>query len=1623
MNVQNIRPQETPPKGLVQKRREQFSHSSSTECRPYRSRSVPISAVILSAQQPEPSYMEEKQSPTRKVQIDRIRYDFRAPAEILRRNPGDPIGDECCETTTTTERLSDGEKRMFRVAREVGDDKERRFTQPLTRSVARAASHSAPRGFPIVTVNVSDPKSSRTRSTSEFSQHSAVIHVRDKDPTRPTVIPVTRSSPAPSHCSSSPVKTSRPSSRRAVQVEQFDSKSVTIPAPTAASRHPRPREENMSSPAPLLWTPLKRPPDERDSRRWQEIDVEKEISIREQELYIARQTIRKLSMDLARLERDKQQLEIEAQLQRQKSEAELASRVADAITHLRCSSAEPESKSAMEKSKRSPVMGTPTKFDPAAIKLECERMMAVLRQERSSEEELADASEVDREIERLKREVSAKKDSVMRAEQQLSAIKRSPSQSIASTSGEEDSDSSQILSVQDQVVMYNGGGSTAGVAADNRTSLINKLERELTDAQLCNLRLNAKIGSLVSNGNATIKKEVLDLKKDLKERTSEVDNLKKKLQKAERDRQQWETQKRQLESKLPVDVQLLMAQKRELTMQLDREQNEKHELFLQINSMIAQLAEAQPAGEVERLRSDNSELQRRLEELESSSSKESSRLEADLQQARQECEVMKHQNERERRKMQSDLEETKKELHMKAAALQSLMLATQNVSNVEKLKEENEELTKILTETEAALTAARKEIEKKTEEIAQLLRTSEESASSSKQLELFEKKLSDAEKVLHEEMSTKEALKKSCEQLINDGKQAEEKLKEWRLKHEEDQKTIDDLKREIEQLEQDAEAAAAKNRRWEFEQGEELKTLTETLMKFEATLKEKDEKLNAVRVELLAAQSRAEQAEADLKAKEQLVTNADRRAQQLQAQLNAKGSTDKEVELLRDELRKAEERHQEVLERHQKAEATALESTQGQKQLAEELQKKLEESCAARADTESKLSALQVKLQSSSEQLNEKKEIIKRLETEITTVQAEKKRLESKASLADELTTLMDSLTAVRAENGQYQEEIRALHGQLQEVKEELERSLEECEEWKGRAETAEKEKEVMERKISTEEKKIVALTTTAESRKAHEAELASSADRLQSENAKLQEETRDLRAELQRVQSEQQAAEEESMRKLRELTEKCEAIQKEADTSRSKVGELEEEHIRFQSSAAEERKKLLDATEEQRAKMEELQHEVAESKKKLLAAEELTAAESERHKSAQARLTEVEREYEEMKHSLRSIQGVSKTPISDKLENSEDFAIRIKQQLEELERDKATKLQEMAAEHKAHQERLEKRIEDMETARKEQIQELENQKRETVEMYQKRLEELEKRLEEAAESYRVEREKLEAVIREKTAAPKQELEELRKASVDMAEASKEQNEKLNKRIADLEARLAQASKNNADMVENMRNMSALLETEAKKREELTAERKKWMEQLDEKERLLDEALNSSEDEVKISQLAAENVRLASEVLKAHSQAEKTLQAEKELLTKQFNEKIKTANSERDKLAGDLEALRAKMKVMESRIEDQRSSLEQAEKIRKDEMQSIQAELDAVRKEKSKLKDELENLRSNNNGHPVAPSRRTISNMSTYTYNTQTDFSEIEDVHKLRSEIDKQKRLIIVLRRKLQGLQ
>ncbi|KJH48111.1 viral A-type inclusion protein repeat-containing domain protein [Dictyocaulus viviparus] len=987
--------------------------------------------------------------------------------------------------------------------------------------------------------------------------------------------------------------------------------------------------------------------------------------------------------------------------------------------------------------------------------------------------------------------------------------------------------------------------------------------------------------------------DIETLRKDLRERVSEVDALKKKLQKAEKERQQWETQKRQLESKLPVDVQLLMAQKRELTMQLDREQNEKHELFLQINSMIAQLAEIRPPDEIEKLQSRNIELQRRVEELEISSAKESSRFETELQRTRHESEVEKHQMDREKRKMQEEIEEMKKALHMKAAALQSLMMATQDSARVDHLMREKNSLEKSLVESEAALVVSKRELQIKNEEIAKLQRLvlliSEENVSLSKKVDEFKKKLNDVEKNLQSEIEKKESLMKSCEKLLTDGKEAEEKLREWRSQHEEDENVISELRGEVEKLKNAA--------------------------------------------------------------------------------------------------------------------------SQKQNTIIDEHEQKLQRAVELESAYELKLMALQSHLDASQNELASTKEKLNDLERELSDLRSEKKKLESKASVADEFSTLMTSLSVLRAENSQFQEEIRALHTEMYELKRELERSVELCEEWKGRTESAEKEIEIMERQINTDRENIIALSSLSE----HHTTLhlpCGNGNEASTDNSSLEEETRVLRAEIDEIKNKQKVCEEESMRKLHELTERCEALQKEANTSRSRYEELEalicwhtlllEKHNRYCESTAKEKKELLEISEEQCERLGILQEEVEEYKKKLDAAEHLT----------------FEKEYNEMKYSLQNLQEFVRDSLGD-IQDSEDLAVRIKKKFDDLEREHVNKLDELAVSHKVDQQRLEKRIEDMEAVRLEQVKELERQKHETAKLYQEKLNLAEKKLAETEESHRLECERLESSLKDMF-SPR--IEELKKAKSELEEDAKKQMEKLMGKIADLESRLNQASKNNTEMVANMRNMSALLETEVKKREDLTQERKKWQEQINVMEQQLQESHNSSDE---VTKLAAENVRLAAELLKCQSQAEKTLEVEKETITKQFIDELQIANAEREKLSAEVVDLQSKMKVMQSRIEDQRSSLDQAEKIRSDEIASIQAELNALRKEKAKLLEEVEKIlfigmkivllsfcrafsfRINNNGHPLPAARRTISNMSNYTYNTQSDFSEIEDVQKLRSEIDK----------------
>ncbi|VDM39572.1 unnamed protein product [Toxocara canis] len=182
--------------------------------------------------------------------------------------------------------------------------------------------------------------------------------------------------------------------------------------------------------------------------------------------------------------------------------------------------------------------------------------------------------------------------------------------------------------------------------------------------------------------------------KSLKEKTVECDALKKKVEKFERDncfRQQWENQKRALESKQPMDVQMLQREKRELTMQLDREQNEKHELFLQINTLIAQVAEAnRDAAEQQNnatLKAENDSLKSQLgsiQKIQTQLNNDVHSLQEELRRKAAEVESCKEDASRrlgfvenEKSKLQESVEALERELQLKSAALQSVMLAKQ----------------------------------------------------------------------------------------------------------------------------------------------------------------------------------------------------------------------------------------------------------------------------------------------------------------------------------------------------------------------------------------------------------------------------------------------------------------------------------------------------------------------------------------------------------------------------------------------------------------------------------------------------------------------------------------------------------------------------------------------------------------------------------------------------------------------------------------------------------------------------------------------------------------------------------------------------------------------------------
>ncbi|VDK18607.1 unnamed protein product [Anisakis simplex] len=107
-----------------------------------------------------------------------------------------------------------------------------------------------------------------------------------------------------------------------------------------------------------------------------------------------------------------------------------------------------------------------------------------------------------------------------------------------------------------------------------------------------------------------------------------------------------------------MDVQQLQREKRELTMQLDREQNEKQELFLQVIRHIPKI-QTQLNNDVHSLQE---ELRRKSLEMDSAKEDAKQRLAF---------------VEEEKSKLQENVETLQQDLEMKAAALQSMKLAKQ----------------------------------------------------------------------------------------------------------------------------------------------------------------------------------------------------------------------------------------------------------------------------------------------------------------------------------------------------------------------------------------------------------------------------------------------------------------------------------------------------------------------------------------------------------------------------------------------------------------------------------------------------------------------------------------------------------------------------------------------------------------------------------------------------------------------------------------------------------------------------------------------------------------------------------------------------------------------------------
>uniref|UniRef100_A0A914ZML9 Nucleoprotein TPR n=1 Tax=Parascaris univalens TaxID=6257 RepID=A0A914ZML9_PARUN len=591
---------------------------------------------------------------------------------------------------------------------------------------------------------------------------------------------------------------------------------------------------------------------------------------------------------------------------------------------------------------------------------------------------------------------------------------------------------------------------------------IRRLELEIGNAHRCNQQLNAKLGSLSSSST-------VELKKALKEKTLECDSLKKKVEKFERDKQQWENQKRALESKQPMDVQMLQREKRELTMQLDREQNEKHELFLQINTLIAQVAEAnRDAAEQQNsalLKAENDSLKSQLgniQKIQSQLNSDVHSLQEELRRKTAAVESCKEDAKRrldlvenEKSKLQESVEGLERELQMKSAALQSLMLAKQDkrsgadAATIERLTSDNEELTKQLTDTakqvvaeseqksllskqieelrgelnamkekvarhEAEKIKNQKELEKKTAEVAEYRQRVELLQSSSGDRE---KQISTLERKLSERQSAHEAVMLELANLkaIVDASKSDNEIMKLRL--EESQRTAKENEERCAEMQTNLQvgANAAHGLEAKIAASEaKLQAAEERTQKCELELERHRDEIKKLSGQLNEQEQRNAEAQFEIKTSDAKIETLEAEIKNLRNQLDAQHGIDEQVKHLREELRLAGERNAALIEAIQKTENDADEADRSNRETIEEL--------------EEEVRSLQEKMRvmegGEEEKLNR-----------IADLQSEKAKFEQKSRDAEsKMLTVTKDLEVARAELSKFEltiEQMRAENNKL----------------------------------------------------------------------------------------------------------------------------------------------------------------------------------------------------------------------------------------------------------------------------------------------------------------------------------------------------------------------------------------------------------------------------------------------------------------------------------------------------------------------------------------------------------------------------------------------------------------